>query len=396
MDFLSSDVLLCGLIENDRLTEVHLEQLHRTTVLGNIYVGRVQRVLENINAAFVEISPGFSCYLPLENVKDPICVKRRSSRRISAQDELLVQVQKEAVKSKAATVSTNLSLTGRYVVLTTENKTVGISSRLDRKSREHYKELMEDRGCTDYGVIIRTNAKHAADDEILSEIGELENQLRNMMAHAENRTCFSCLYRTAPGYRTFLKNVYIDSLREIVTDIPPVYEELSAYCKCYKDLEKIPLRLYEDADYPLASLYNLNKQLERAVKKTVYLKSGGFLVIEPTEAMTVIDVNTGKSISGKDPQEHFRKTNLEAAKEIAHQIRLRNLSGIIIIDFIDLTSKADQQELLDFLKKQVRSDSVPVQVHDITRLNLVEVTRKKVEKSLREMLDSAGFAAHCG
>lgn len=390
MNFSGSDILLCGLIENDRLAEVHLEQIHQSSVLGNIYVGRVQRVLENINAAFVEISPGFSCYLPLENVRDPICVKRRSPRCISVQDELLVQVQKEAVKSKAPTVSANLSLAGRYVVLTSENKTVGISSRMDRISREHYKKLIENRGSSEYGVIIRTNAKYAEDGEILSEIAELENQLQKMTVHAENRTCFSCLYHTVPGYCTFLKNADIDSLREIVTDIPSVYEEISAYCKCYSDLGQIPLRLYEDADYPLSSLYNLNKQLERAVKKTVYLKSGGFLVIEPTEAMTVIDVNTGKSISGKDPQEHFRKTNMEAAKEIAYQIRLRNLSGIIIVDFIDLTSKEDQQELIHFLKKQVRSDSVPVQVHDITRLNLVEMTRKKVEKSLHEMLASAG------
>ncbi|MCD8132770.1 MAG: ribonuclease E/G [Clostridiales bacterium] len=407
------DVLLCGLIENDLLAEVHLERMNvlpdvdfarkhgnlsetgggLTTdvgipVLGNIYVGKVHRVLKNINAAFVETAPGVFCYLPLESVKNPVYVKKTPAKKIAAQDELLVQVQKEAVKTKVPTVSTNLNLTGRYVVLTTENTTIGISSRLDKPARAHYRELLKNCVTGEFGIIVRTNAKNAADEEILSEINQLADQMRHMISCAQNRTCFACVHRAVPKYLAFLRNAHPETLDEIVTDLPQIFDEVSGYCGQYRDMEKIPLRLYDDPMFSLANLYNLNKQMMRATQKNIRLKSGGFLVIEPTEALTVIDVNTGKSISGKDPQKHFRQINLEASKEIARQLRLRNISGIIIIDYIDMESKEDQQELLDFLKKQVRPDPVPVRVHDITSLNLVEVTRKKVEKSLLEQVKS--------
>ncbi len=389
------NALFCGLIENDLLAEVHLERPDSSPdldpaspVLGNIYVGKVHRILKNINAAFVETAPGVFCYLPLDSMKNPVYVKKTPAKKIAAQDELLVQVQKEAVKTKVPMVSTNLNLTGRYAVLTTENTTVGISSKLDKQTRAHYRELLENRETTEYGIIVRTNAKNASDEVVLSEIDFLAEQMRQIISHAPNRTCFSCVHRTVPKYLAFLKNAHPETLDEIVTDLPQIFDEVRSYCGQYRDLKNIPLRLYDDPMFSLANLYNLNKQMERATQKKIWLKSGGFLVIEPTEALTVIDVNTGKSVSGKDPQKHFRQINLEASKEIARQLRLRNISGIIIIDYIDLESKEDQQELLDFLKKQVRPDPVPVRVHDITRLNLVEVTRKKVEKSLLEQVKS--------
>ncbi|MCC8028845.1 MAG: ribonuclease E/G [Lachnospiraceae bacterium] len=359
-----------------------------TPVLGNIYVGKVHRILKNINAAFVETAPGVFCYLPLESVENPVYVKKTPAKKIAAQDELLVQVQKEAVKTKVPTVSTNLNLTGRYVVLTTENTTIGISSRLDRQTRAHFRELFESRGAGAYGLIVRTNARNASDEEILAEADTLTAQMNHIISSAPNRTCFSCVHRSMPKYLAFLKNARPEMLNEIVTDLPQIFDELGSFCGQYRDLENVPLRLYDDPMFSLANLYNLDKHMQRATQKNVWLRSGGFLVIEPTEALTVIDINTGKSISGKDPQKHFRQINMEASKEIAHQLRLRNISGIIIIDYIDLDSKEDQQELLDFLKKQVRTDPVPVRVHDITRLNLVELTRKKVEKSLQEQVKS--------
>ncbi|MCD8218630.1 MAG: ribonuclease E/G [Clostridiales bacterium] len=395
MNIHGQDFLFSGLLEQDILAEVWLKRLSSAAgggteepALENIYVGKVQNIVKNLNAAFVEVAPGMACYLPLEHVSDPVYVRRNSAKKHPVQgDELLVQVQREAVKTKAPMLSTNLNLTGRYVVLTSENKKIGISSRLDRRIRTHYRELIEHSLCDRYGVIVRTNAKNAADDAVISEMQSLQRRMDDIISHAENRTCYSCLYRALPGYLSFLQNTRAEELDEIVTDLPDIYEALSAYCDDREDLAQIPRRLYEDDTYPLSAPYNLKKQMERALCKTVFLRSGGSIVIEPTEAMTVIDVNTGKSNSGKDPQKHFKQVNLEAAREIAHQIRLRNLSGIIIVDFIDLVKQEDQEELLGFLRKQVQSDPIPVQVHDITRLNLVEMTRKKVEKSLAELMD---------
>ena len=210
--------------------------------------------------------------------------------------------------------------------------------------------------------------------------------MSGMISKADMRTCFSCIYQASPKYMSYLQNSYQEGLSEIVTDLPEVFSEMKEYCRQYPALEQIPLRLYEDKLLPLSKLYNLERQMERALAKNVWLKSGGYLVIEPTEAMTVIDVNTGKSVAKKDPRRHFLEINLEAAEEIACQLRLRNISGIIIIDFIDLDSEKDRRTVMQRLRSSVKGDSVPVQVLDMTKLNLVEVTRKKIEKTLSEQL----------
>lgn len=397
MNFMKKDILLSGLIESDRLVDVRLEPADiyhseskinsaSDSILGNIYVGRVQQIVKNINAAFVEIAPGFSCYYPLEHQISPVFVRKTSPKQLVQNDEILVQVQKESVKTKAPAVSSNLTLTGRYVVLTTENTRIGVSGKFDKQTRAYYKELISNHVSERYGMIVRTNAKNASDADIIAEIEDLTHQMDHMIEHAKTRTCFSCLYHASPKYLSYLQNSYPENLDEIVTDVPEIYCELQTFCQKYSDLKAIPIRLYDDPMFSLANLYNLNKQLERAVQKTVWLKSGGFLVIEPTEALTVIDVNTGKSVSSGNSQKHFMNINLEASVEIAHQLRLRNISGIVIIDYIDMADKADQRFLLDELKRLVKTDPVPVQVHDITRLGLVEVTRKKVEKSLLEQL----------
>ncbi len=386
------EMLFQGLFEDDRLLEARPgpENNEDTTapVLGNIYVGRVQRVVKNIHAAFIEIAPGQICYYSLEERGTPFFIKKISSRELAQGDELLVQVKKEGIKTKAPTATANLNLTGRYSVITLGDRRTGVSGKMEKTSKKFYKELLEHHfGNTfPYGIIVRTNAQNATAEELLAEIRDLGRQMDDLLAHARNRVCFSCLYHMPSGYLSYLQNSYKEGLAEIVTDQPDIYESLSVYCRKYKDLEEIPLRLYQDPMYSLASLYNLNRQIERALQKTVWLKSGGYLVIEPTEALTVIDVNTGKSVLGKNAQRHFMTVNLEASAEIARQIRLRNISGIIIIDYIDLESGKERDRLLEELKRQVKPDPVPVQVHDITSLGLVEVTRKKVEKSLAERL----------
>ena len=184
----------------------------------------------------------------------------------------------------------------------------------------------------------------------------------------------------------YLKNSRQEGLIEIVTDLPQVYEQIEQQQFSEPVFAQIPVRLYEDPLLPLAALYNLNKQTEEALQPKVWMKSGGYLVIEPTEALTVVDVNTGKSVNKKNRQEHFLKINLEAAEETAAQLRLRNISGIVIIDFINLEQEEDRNTVMEHLRRCVKVDSVPVQVIDMTKLNLVELTRKKVEKSLAEQL----------
>ena len=207
-----------------------------------------------------------------------------------------------------------------------------------------------------------------------------------MLSEARYRTCFSCLKQSEPEYMRTIQNTRYEHLEEIITDIPEIYEQIQEFQKEDALLRNISLTLYEDSMLSLGSLYNVSKQIERALDKRVWLPSGGYLVIEPTEALTVIDVNTGKDVNKKKKQEHFLKVNKEAARMAAKQLRLRNLSGIIIIDFIDMKQEEDRKELLSYLKREVQLDPVPVQVVDMTKLELVELTRKKVSKNLKEQL----------
>lgn len=374
------------LISEHRLLEARCERTDQSSGLGNIYVGRVEKIVKNLQAAFIEIAPGVACYYPMNAGRAPVFVKKLPSKDLVQGDELLVQIERESVKTKAPTVTTNLNLSGRYVVLTTEKKRIGLSSKLDRENRERLQELIRTHYHGEYGLIVRTNAGDVPEEELLSEIEMLTEKMTELVSKASTRTCFSCVYRAMPKYMSYLQNSYQQEVDEIVTDLPEVYENISEYRRQYPAFANIPVRLYEDCLLPLGKLYNLEREFTRALSKNVWLKSGGYLVIEPTEALTVIDVNTGKSVAKKEPQKHFRKINLEAAEEIALQMRLRNLSGIVIIDFIDLDSKEDQNEVLDCLRRATRRDPVPVQVLDMTKLNLVEVTRKKIEKTLKEQL----------
>ena len=214
----------------------------------------------------------------------------------------------------------------------------------------------------------------------------LSEKLSEMIQRAGTQTCFFLYPPCRFKIHIYLQNSYQEDLEEIVTDLSAVYAEIDEYRQRYPALKQIPIRLYEDKLQPLSKLYNLERQMEHALAKKVWLKSGGYLVIEPTEALTVIDVNTGKSVAKKEPQKHFLNINMEAADEIAMQLRLRNISGIIIIDFIDLSSAGDRRAVMEKLRKAVKNDPIPVQVLDMTKLDLVEVTRKKIEKTLLEQL----------
>lgn len=377
---------MCATVSERRLLEVRCRKLGQESILGNIYVGRVQKIVPSIQAAFIEIKPGLSCYYSMAEKAEPIFAKKISSKKLVQGEELLVQLTRESVKTKAPTVSGNLNLTGRYLVLTSGDCRMGFSSKLTKPEKEQLGALLEPELDGSFGIIVRTNARDVSADVLIAELHQLKDRLQTICHTASMRTCFSCVSRTPESYMTYLQNSYQDGFTEILTDLPDVYKEVRQQQEMDPSFAQIPLRLYEDKLLPLAALYNLNKQTEEALQKKVWLKSGGYLVIEPTEALTVVDVNTGKSLTKKDRQEHFLKINLEAAKETAAQLRLRNISGIVIIDFINLEREEDRQTVMEYLRRYVREDSVPVQVVDMTRLNLVELTRKKVEKSLAEQL----------
>ncbi len=358
--------------------------VEKDTILGNIYIGKVKNVVKNIQAAFVEIAPGMMCYLPLEEARNAVYTSKIPSNRLVAQDELLVQVKKEGIKTKAPGLTADFCLTGQYLILSHGNTRIGLSSKLDSECKKRLREWITPFENTAYGWIVRTNAANVSEELFLAEAAELSRKYETIVKNAAFRTCFSIVMKNDPYCIQILKNMYHKNTEEIITDQSDFYEEIVQYEK----LSKHPCRVsfYQDDLLPLAKLYNLERILENAQKERVWMKSGAYLVIQPTEAMTVIDVNTGKCTAKKDQQETFLKINKEAAAEIARQLRIRNISGIIVVDFINLEQENDRRELMQYLEDFLNRDPVKTTLVDMTRLGLVEITRKKVKKSLSEQL----------
>ena len=380
----------CALEEDGHIMELMLEGKGKKSILGNIYVGQVENIAANIQAAFVMIDPDTRCYLPLSDVKNPVFSSGRTGDApLRPGDMLLVQVSREAMKGKLPAVTTNLNFTGKYLVLTTGEKKIGFSKKLIQEEKNKLNKWLEEERAVsprEYGIVVRTNAGEASKEEFLTELSFLKRLYEKTAVYGRSRTCFSCVYETEPFYMNAVRDTYSKHLDEIVTDIPEVFEHIVAYLKEVSHGEENKVRLYEDALLPLYKLYRIGMVLEEVQKQKVWLKSGGFLVIQQTEAFVSIDVNSGKFTGKKKAEETYRKINLEAAGEIARQLRLRNLSGIILIDFINMENPDHQDELFHVLQKHLRKDSVKAKAVDITPLHILEMTRKKVRRPLSEDL----------
>lgn len=387
--------IISSFFESMDLVQVSIDQDENHSILGNIYLGKVKNIVKNINAAFIEIEDGRMCYYSLTENPYPIMSnapypseKGLQRIEVKAGDELLVQVVKEDVKTKAPVVSSNLNLTGKYVALTYGKSLVGVSAKInDDKERNRLKNIGHEYRSKEYGFIIRTNAANAPEDKIRKEIELLIESYKSIRQYGIHKNVFSMIYQTPASYICDIRDGYTQKVDEFVTDHKDLYEHIKDYLTEYQPEDLNKLRFYEDSLLSLTNLYGLKEKIESAIKPYVWLKSGGSLVVQPTEALTVIDVNTGKAVDGKKKvQETFLKVNREAAKEIAKQIRLRNLSGIIIIDFIDMELKSNKELLMEELKEYFKKDPIKTTLVDMTALGLVEVTRKKVRKPLHEQI----------
>lgn len=367
--------------------QIQIESEENQSVLGNIYIGKVNKIVKNINAAFVDMGQGQMGYLKLGDNMVHFADGRPCGTKLRQGDEIIVQVERDAVKSKAPVLTGNLNITGRYFVLTSGKKQIGFSSKItDQAWKQKLKSQLEPVKGEDFGIIVRTNAHGASEEELQNELKDLMDTLEKLLKDARYRTCYSLLYSAAPSYLTGLRDSFKSTLEAVVTDEPDIYEAVKDYLVQNQPEDLNLLVYYEDPLLPLSKLYRIDKTLEEALGKRVWLKSGGYLVIEPTEALTVIDVNTGKYSGKKEMRDTIMKINLESAEEIGHQLRLRNLSGIIIIDFIDMDTEEDRNRLVTRLTDILSKDPVKTTVVEITKLNLVEVTRKKIRKPLYEQI----------
>lgn len=417
--------------QNTRVSEKEGGDEKSSLPLDAIYIGKVKNVVPTIDAAFVEVIKGVMGFLPLKHAKNPIILNRKYDGRIVAGDEILVQVEKEGIKTKEPGLTCNLSFSGKYCVLTTGKQGIGLSTKLDHKTRVFWKQKLEEWNIEEIlkkeniGMVVRTNvtelnekedsAKDSFTSESLFEVSEksklhesvdgknisivlpkknneteekfkkeFDNLLMlktKVLKDVSYRTCFSCLFQPMEGYLTDLRDTYEELFDKVITDNSEIYERIREE---FPDMKKT--ELYKDSRIALEKLYSVETRLQEAMDERVWLKSGAYLIIQQTEALTVIDVNSGK-IQKKNPKDDiYFEINKEAAVEIALQLKLRNLSGIIIIDFINQNIKEQDRELLSYLSSLVKKDSVKTTVIDMTPLGLVEVTRKKIHRSLKEQL----------
>lgn len=391
-------VSVCACEENGRIMELYFPEA-QASLKGNIYVGQIVNLAPQMNGAFVLFGDHQKGYLPLDSHPDRIIradgqavAPGQSERPLRPGDCILVQVKADAIKGKPPRLTGGLSIAGRTLVFDCARSGVSISSKLSETERKELRRRWRKLTAPDlpapeassgrsaapgYGIIVRTNAASASNQELLEELEQYGGLFERILVQGRTRTPGSLLYRPAGTNVRILQDVREDELEEVVTDSKEVLQELTDYLHAHHRSAENLLRYYEDPLLPLYALHSIQKAVEERQKEKIWLSSGGFLVIQQTEAFVCIDVNTGKFTGRRKAGEAFRRLNLEAAGEIARQIRLRNLTGIILVDFINMENPDHRSELADVMKKLVRRDHVPCQVVDITPLGIMELTRKK-------------------
>jgi ribonuclease E len=362
---------------------------------GNIYLGRVQNVLPGMEAAFVDIGTPKNAVLYRGDVHyDPDDVDDRSQPKIEqmlkAKQVILCQVTKNPIGFKGARLTQEVSLPGRFVVLVPNSKTYGISKRLSDEERKRLRNILDKVKPAHHGVIVRTAAENVTSEEIERDVTRLIRQWEQIEALAKKASSPALLYREPDVAVRVIREEFNKDYRKVVIDDQEIFEEVRDYVASISPALADRVEFYDPAteQLPLLERHHIHEQLHKALDRKVWLPSGGSLIIEHTEALTVIDVNTGKNVGTSSLEETVYRNNLEAAEEIARQLRLRDVGGIIVIDFIDMEIRANRDDVIKVFRSALARDKTRTQVFDISELGLVEMTRKRIGEGLLESFTS--------
>lgn len=386
-----------AVIENGMPQEIYVERTKRRGILGNIYNGRVVRVLPGMQAAFVDIGLERAAFIHADEVNAPdIPADERSNISISQLlregQSLLVQVTKDPIGSKGARLTTNLSLPSRYLVLMPGAEHIGISQRIeDQEERERLKALMqsllekEEQQITGYGYILRTVAEGVSEVELKADIAFLHRLWNKIQQRIKESKAPSNVYEDLPLNMRALRDMTHSGIERIRIDSRETYQKALAFANSL--VPEIESKLeYYPGERPIFDMFNVEEEMQRALGRKIELKSGGYLIFDQTEAMTTVDINTGAFVGHRNLEETIFKTNLEAATAIGRQLRLRNLGGIIIIDFIDMEDPEHQRQVLRTLERVLERDHAKCKLTGVSDLGLVEMTRKRTRESLEHVL----------
>ena len=364
---------------------------------GNIYLGRVQNVLPGMEAAFVDISTPKNAVLYRSDVEfESDDVETKDNARIEqilrSRQMILCQVTKNPIGAKGARLTQEVSIPGRFVVLIPNSKTYGISKRLDDSERRRLRTILDRVKPAHHGVIVRTAAEHATEHELTADMTRLLQEWEQIEAASKNAQGPALLYREPELAVRTIREEFNAEYRGVMIDDRRLFEEVQSYVQAFNP-ELADRVEYFDRDSEPLSLFetqHVHEQLHKALDRKVWLPSGGSLIIEHTEALTVIDVNTGKNVGTSNLEQTVFQNNLEAAAEVAHQLRLRDIGGIIVIDFIDMEVKDNRKKVVESFRQALSRDKTRTQVFDISELGLVEMTRKRIGEGL-----ITAFAGEC-
>ena len=359
--------------------------------IGDIIVGRVENIVKNINACFVEIFPGVQAYLPLTPDMKIIYANGKPGGTPVIDDLILVQIAKLPTKTKSYSLTTDFTFIGKYAVLKPNLDKIHLSSKYREEAdfteiKSRFMSVGEKFATeTGAGGVIRKSALNLSDKELEDTLYDLYVKFVSIINRGKHGVKYERIFKEIPEHLSLIRD-NCEKIEKIMTDDEETYNEYKEYLKEFSEKDLNKLFFYKDEMMSLSALYSINTTLEKTLSKRVWLKSGAYMVIEYTEALTIIDVNSGKAITGKSTNtETFMKINLEAAREIADQLRLRNLSGIIIVDFIEIP-KSRGKELINAMEDFLKEDSTKSNVADITKLGLMELTRRRTGKPIHEIL----------
>ncbi|MDA8039229.1 MAG: Rne/Rng family ribonuclease [Actinomycetota bacterium] len=363
-------------------------------IIGNIYRGRVKNVLPGMEAAFVDIGTPKNAVLYWGDVSyDRDDIERtpgadRIEHLLRPGQTIVCQVTKNPIGLKGARLTQEVSLPGRFVVLVPQSETYGISRRLDDNERKRLRRVLDEVRPDGHGLIVRTAAAGASADDLRRDVAQLVARWEEIDERARRLPAPALLYSEPHMAVRIIREELTEEHRAVLIDDRELYEVVKAYVAEFDPELADRIELYDTASesLPLFERHHVHEQLHKALDRKVWLPSGGSLIIERTEALTVIDVNTGKNVGSSSLEETVFENNLEAADEIARQLRLRDIGGIIVIDFIDMEIKANRQAVMAAFRAALARDKTPTQVYEISELGLVEMTRKRVGEGLVETL----------
>ena len=389
-----------AILEDEQLVELYIDFPNHTKMVGNIYNGLVQNIIPGIEAAFIDINSDVNAFLPLsesdndenhknisfdDDNKDSKIIKPKN-KNLKIGDEILVQVVKEPFSGKGARITTDISIPGALIVLIPNQNYIGISRKInDKYERRRLRKMIESFKLKNIGVIIRTTAQGKNEEVLKEEFDTLSKQWKNCINKSKSKKAPKLVHEDGSMSFRVIRDLFDDKVNNIYVDSKTIHNSICNYVNKINpnNLDKIN---FYNKKRPIFNLFNIEEQISKSLNKKVWLKSGGHLAIDHTEAMIVIDVNSGRYIGKKNHEENSLKINLEAAAECAKQLRLRDIGGLIVIDFIDMLKPENRKKVYMFFKNELKKDSAKVATEEFSKFGLLEMTRQRVRQNLLDTM----------